>query len=59
MLMYYVQKALDNIEKVYFVELYKADGTEKTYDEVKTEAKDIALFYQTMLTKNSSKHIIK
>lgn len=44
MLMYYVQKALDNIEKVYFVELYKADGTEKTYDEVKTEAKDIALF---------------
>lgn len=43
MLMYYVQKALDDIHKDYFVELYKADGTEKTYDEVKTEADDIAL----------------
>ena len=43
MLMYYVQKALDNIDKDYFVELYKADDTAKTYDEVKTEADDIAL----------------
>ena len=43
MLMYYVQQALDNIDKDYFVNLYKVDGTEKTYDEVKTEADDIAL----------------
>ena len=43
MQMYYVQKALDNIDKDYFVELYKADDTAKTYDEVKTEADDIAL----------------
>lgn len=44
MLMFYVQQALENIDKDYFVNLYKADGTEKTYDEVKTEADDIALF---------------
>ena len=43
MLMYYVQQALDKIDKDYFVNLYKANGTEKTYDEVKTEADDIAL----------------
>lgn len=43
MLMYYVQQALDKIDKDYFVNLYKVDGTEKTYDEVKTEADDIAL----------------
>lgn len=42
-LMYYVQQALNKIDKDYFVNLYKADGTEKTYDEVKTEADDIAL----------------
>lgn len=44
MLMFYVQQALENIDKDYFVNLYKADGTEKTYDEVKTEADGIALF---------------
>lgn len=44
MLMYYVQQALDKIDKDYFVNLYKVDGTEKTYDEVKTEADDIALY---------------
>lgn len=43
MLMYYVQQALDEIDKDYFVNLYKANGTEQTYDEVKTEADDIAL----------------
>lgn len=43
MLMYYVKQALDKIDKDYFVNLYKVDGTEKTYDEVKTEADDIAL----------------
>ena len=43
MLMYYVQQALDKIDKDYFVNLYKTDGTEKTYDEVKTDADDIAL----------------
>lgn len=43
MLMYYVQQALDKIDKNSFVNLYKADGTAKTYDEVKTEADDIAL----------------
>lgn len=43
MLMYYVQQALGEIDNAYFVDLYKADGTEKTYDEVKTEADDIAL----------------
>lgn len=43
MLMYYVQQALDKIDKDYFVNLYKTNGTEKTYDEVKTEADDIAL----------------
>lgn len=40
--MCYVQQALDKIDKDYFVNLYKADGTEKTYDEVKTEAGGIA-----------------
>lgn len=44
MLMYYVQQALDKIDKDYFVNLYKTDGTEKTYDEVKTDADEIALF---------------
>lgn len=44
MLMYYVQQALEKIDKAYFVDLYKADGIEKTYDEVKTDADDIALF---------------
>lgn len=44
MLMYYVKQALDKIDKDYFVNLYKVDGTEKTYDEVKTEADDIALY---------------
>ena len=44
MLMYYVQQALDKIDKDYFVNLYKVDGTEKTYDEVKTDADGIALF---------------
>ena len=44
MLMYYVQQALDKIDKDYFVNLYKTDGTEKTYDEVKTDADAIALF---------------
>lgn len=43
MLMYYVKQALDKIDKDYFVNLYKVDGTERTYDEVKTEADDIAL----------------
>lgn len=43
MLMYYVQQALGEIDNAYFVDLYKVDGTEKTYDEVKTEADDIAL----------------
>ena len=43
MLMYYVQQALDKIDKDYFVNLYKADGKEKTYDEVRTEADGIAL----------------
>lgn len=43
MLMYYVQQALGEIDNAYFVDLYKADGTEKTYDEVKTEADAIAL----------------
>lgn len=43
MLMYYIQQALGEIDNAYFVDLYKADGTEKTYDEVKTEADDIAL----------------
>lgn len=43
MLMFDIQQALDKIDKDYFVNLYKADGTEKTYDEVKTEADDIAL----------------
>lgn len=43
MLMYFVQQALDKIDKDYFVNLYKADGKEKTYDEVKTEADGIAL----------------
>lgn len=37
-----VQKALDEICKDCFVNLYEADGTEKTYDEVKTEAERIA-----------------
>lgn len=44
MLMYYVHQALDKIDKDYFVNLYKTDGTEKTYDEVKTDADAIALF---------------
>lgn len=43
MLMFDIQQALDKIDKDYFVNLYKADGTLKTYDEVKTEADDIAL----------------
>lgn len=43
MLMFDIQQALDKIDKDYFVNLYKADGTEKTYDEVKTDADDIAL----------------
>lgn len=43
MLMFDIQQALDKIDKNNFVNLYKADGTEKTYDEVKTEADDIAL----------------
>ena len=43
MLMFDIQQALDKIDKDYFVNLYKTDGTEKTYDEVKTEADDIAL----------------
>lgn len=42
-LMFDIQQALDKIDKDYFVNLYKTDGTEKTYDEVKTEADDIAL----------------
>lgn len=44
MLMFDIQQALDKIDKDYFVNLYKADGTEKTYDEVKTDADGIALF---------------
>lgn len=44
MLMFYVQQALENIDKDYFINLYKADGTEKTYDEIKTEADGIALY---------------
>ena len=43
MLMFDIQQALDKIDKDFFVNLYKADGTEKKYDEVKTEADDIAL----------------
>lgn len=43
MLMFDIQQALDKIDKDNFVNLYKADGTEKTYGEVKTEADDIAL----------------
>lgn len=42
-LMYYVQQALDKIDKDYFVELQNADKKEKTFDEVKTEADEIAL----------------
>lgn len=42
-LMFDIQQALDKIDKVYFVNLYKTDGTEKTYDEVKNEADAIAL----------------
>lgn len=42
-LMFDIQQALDKIDKDYFVNLYKADGTEKTYDEVKNEADAIAL----------------
>lgn len=44
MLMFDIQQALDKIDKDYFVNLYKVDGTEKTYDEVKTDADEIALF---------------
>lgn len=44
MLMFDIQQALDKIDKDYFVNLYEADGTEKTYDEVKTDADEIALF---------------
>lgn len=44
MLMYDVQQALNSVDKDYFVDLYKADGKDKTYDEVKTEADGIALF---------------
>lgn len=44
MLMFDIQQALDKIDKDYFVNLYKADGIEKTYDEVKTDADEIALF---------------
>lgn len=43
MLMFDIQQALNKIDKDNFVNLYKADGTEKTYGEVKTEADDIAL----------------
>ena len=42
MLMFDIQQALDKIDKNYFVNLYKVDGTEKTYADVKTEADDIA-----------------
>lgn len=42
-LMYYVQQALDKIDKDYFVKLQNADKKEKTFDEVKTEADEIAL----------------
>ena len=41
--LYHIKEALKKIDKDYFVDLYKADGTEKTFDEVKTEAEDIAL----------------
>lgn len=41
--LYHINEALKKIDKDYFVDLYKADGTEKTFDEVKTEAEDIAL----------------
>lgn len=41
--LYRINEALKKIDKDYFVDLYKADGSEKTFDEVKTEAEDIAL----------------
>ena len=41
--LYHINEVLKKIDKDYFVDLYKADGTEKTFDEVKTEAEDIAL----------------
>ena len=43
MLMFDIQQTLDKIDKDYFVELQNADKKEKTFDEVKTEADDIAL----------------
>lgn len=41
--LYLIREALKKIDKDYFVELYKTDGSEKTFDEVKSEAEDIAL----------------
>lgn len=48
MLMYYVQQALDKIDKAYFVDLYKVEEnsktekTPKTFEEIKIEAVRIA-----------------
>lgn len=41
--MWKIEQALKKIDKDYFVELQNADKKEKTFDEVKTEADDIAL----------------
>lgn len=41
--LYLIKEALKKIEQDYFVEIYKADGSEKTFDEVKSEAEEIAL----------------
>lgn len=40
--LYRINEALKKIDKDYFVDLYKADRAEKTFDEVKTEAEKIA-----------------
>lgn len=40
--LYHINEALKKIDKDFFVDLNKADGTEKTFDEVKKEAEVIA-----------------
>lgn len=43
LLLWDIEQALKKIDREYFVDLKKADGEDKTFDEVKTEADDIAL----------------
>ena len=43
LLLWKIEQALEKISKNYFVELQNADKKDKTFDEVKTEADDIAL----------------